>query len=181
MADIRKFWPILVYAFAIWANTDVAVPISLGMHGPSAKLAAGITITASVELIYSFWFWGWIVKQVPEIEALRERRRGKVRSGILVSMFHGVTDWVLDGIIRGYQKATHPENGTKRHLDRWGVAAVWVLGVNPIPGLPTRGPCCIFLGFYRRRKEFLHLLVANLVHIFVVFRGWGWLLGFFKH
>ncbi len=178
-ADVKKFWPIIVYVFATWLNTDAMMGASLlKNHGkiPSG-LALAIAALATLELIYSFWFWRWVVSQGPEIQKLRDQRQGVIRKNSFWTFVHGTTNWILDGILAAYRKVTNPENGAKRHIDRWGVLAVWVAGVNPIVGLPTRGPCCIFLGFYGRRREFLHLLAANLTHIFIVKWVMAWLLG----
>lgn len=177
MADVKKFWPVVVYAFVIWLNTDFLIPVGLSLMGPSFLLTIFVLILASGELCYSFWFWRWIVRRGPEIHDLRERRRQKVRKGLFKGAFHGLVDWVLDSILRGYRKVTNPENGTRRHIERWGVLAVWAAGLNPVPGLPTRGPCSIFLGFYGFRKEFVHLLVANSIHVTFVIWGWKQLLG----
>lgn len=177
MVDIRKFWPVAVYAIVVWANTDLITPVAFAMLGSSLWTVSAVAIVATIELVYGFWFWGWVVKQGPAIEALRERRRNAHHRGFSRLVLNGITDWVLEGVLKAYRKVKSPENGIRRHINRWGIIAVWLLGVNPVPGVPTRGPCCAFLGFYGFRKEFYHLMAANLLHVIIVMWGWGWLLG----
>ncbi|OGN17371.1 MAG: hypothetical protein A3C88_01965 [Candidatus Yanofskybacteria bacterium RIFCSPHIGHO2_02_FULL_50_12] len=176
-ADVRKFWPVVVYAIAIWANTDALIPAGLLWLGPSSELAISVSILATAELVYCYWFWHWVVSQRSEIQSFRDRRCLTIRKGIFSSVLHGIIDWVLDGVLAACRRVTNPSNGTRKHIERWGVGAVWILGLNPVPLVPTRGPCAIFLGFYGLRKEFQHLAVANFIHVILVIYGWSWVFG----
>ena len=168
--EVRRFWPVFVYAIVVWANTDVIVAMALLFKVPSDMMLFVIPPLATLELCYSFWFWGWLVQWAGELEKIREARRQLQKEGLL-------DRWVIDGILRVYRKVIHPENGTRRRIEKYGVLAVWAAGLNPVPGLPTRGPCGAFLGVFRSRRLFRHLLVANLIHVVYVICGVSWLLG----
>src|SRR3989344_3563569 len=154
--DVRRFWPVVVYGIVVWANTDVIIPFMLLMGAGPKTLLLTVPFLATLELCYSFWFWGWLVQRAGELEQVREARRQLKKEGLL-------DRWVIDSVLRVYRKVVHPENGTRRRIQKYGLWAVWAAGLNPIPGLPTRGPCGAFLGVFRSRRQFYHLLVANLI------------------
>ncbi len=168
--DARRFWPVVVYGIVVFCNTDAIIALSLLLRIPSDLMLFVIPPAATLELCYSFWFWGWLVQRAGDLEKVREARRQLKKEGLL-------DRWVIDGVLRVYRSVVHPENGTRRRIVKYGVWAVWAAGLNPIPGFPTRGPCGAFLGVFQSRRHFYHLLVANLVHVLYVICGVSWVLG----
>ncbi|MEK7138270.1 MAG: hypothetical protein AAB787_02050 [Patescibacteria group bacterium] len=136
------------------------------MSGVSQNLLLiSVPILATLEIYYSFWFWGWLVDCAGDLRKIQETRRELGREGLL-------DRWVVDSILSVYHNVIDPQNTTRRRIHKYGIWAVWIAGLNPIPGLPTRGPCAAFLGVFRSKHKFNHLVLANLIHtIFIV---WGW-------
>lgn len=166
-----KYWPLLVYGIIVPLNTDAIIPLGLLLKLSRETLLLIVPPLASLELCYGFWFWGWwIVPRIAHLEKVREARRQLQQEGLL-------DRWVIDRVLRVYRRTIDPQNGTRRRIKRWGIAAVWVAGLNPIPALPTRGPCGVVLGAMRLKSGFYHLLVADVIHAIGMIYGWSWLLG----
>ncbi len=165
------YWPLLVYGIIAPLNTDAIIPLGLLFKVPRETLLLTVPLLASLELCYGFWFWGWwIIPQVPHLEKVREARKQLQREGLL-------DRWVIDGVLKVYRRTINPQNSTRRRIQKWGVRAAWVMGLNPIPWLPTRGPCGAALGTLRLKTGLYHLLVANAIHAVGMIYGWNWLLG----
>ncbi|MEK9157809.1 MAG: hypothetical protein AAB638_01335 [Patescibacteria group bacterium] len=170
MLDVKKLWPLVVYSIMIPLNTDVIIPAGIISGRSQIFLWLYIPILATVEICYSFWFWGWVVRWIVELKKIQETRRELNKAGLL-------DKWVIDSVVNVYHAVMHPENGARKNINRYGVIAVWALGINPILGIPTRTPCAAFLGIFNRKREFYHLVLANLVHVFLVLGVWDYLFG----
>jgi len=164
-----RFWPIIFYCIVLWCNTDIIIPTFLLMGISKKIMLFTIPLLATIELWYQFFFWGWLVSMIGELESFRKARKELKKEGFL-------DRWVLDGIIRVYGNVINPENCTRRRIKKYGILAVWTAGLNPIPGLPTRGPCAAFLGVFKSKKEFIHLVFANLIHVMYMIYALNWIL-----
>lgn len=170
MPAIRNFWPVAVYICMVPLNTDAIIPLGLVLGFSQDILLKLVPLLATIELCYCYWFWGWLIQRAGVLEEIRERRRRHQQDGIL-------DRWFIDGILEMRRKALDPHNGTQKSINKYGVLAVWVFGLNPVPWLPTRAPTAAFLGATRRHREFYHLVVANFIHAASVIWAWGEILG----
>lgn len=152
----------------MWLNTDLSIPVLRFFFptGSAIIISAVVLPIATLELCYGYWFWGyWIKRRISELEKIREVRKRLCQEGIL-------DRWVLDRILRIYHQTLNPKNKVHHFINRWGISFVWFVAVFLPPGTAARSGCAAVSGLFRQKKNFLHLLFANAVHVLLVVQIW---------
>jgi len=163
---VFKIWPIYLYASMVWLNTDFLIPILKVLWPGTGPLILALIVMpmATLELCYGYWFWAyWIRRSVGDLQRFRQLRRTLHQDGLL-------DKWIIDRVLSVYRQTIDPGNKIHQRINRWGAWFIWIVAVLTPPGVGARSGCAAFCGLFRQNKNFIHLIVANLVHALLVMR-----------
>lgn len=187
MKKILELWPLVVAAAIAWPlNVSWSVVPNLIGWGilNGFWLFVVAEVLANLELVYWWWFWGWLGRSIQKLRPIKETIAFGKETVVDLKKDNYVCGRYLDPIknhfLKQYDWLTNPDNFAIKWLKWGGHGMMFFFGIEFfIPGLRIAGTF-----FCRTAKKwkagFATLLVGNFFHIAIMIWGWDFFFSWLK-
>lgn len=171
-------WPFMAAIAVALLNIDFVVVPSLlrgGFSGFRLFLLAGFLSTA--ELVFWYWFWGWLIKKVIRAKDVRESIDFGKQIGSELKK-EGYIERVKMFFVQKFYWAINRKNRIAKMVKTGGAFSMILIGAFPEPG--TRIIGIVFCRTTRWKKGFYFLAIGNILHLSYIVGGWSSIFSLFQ-
>jgi len=178
MSSFKKNWPFLAATAVALLNIDlIVIPFLLKAGFAGLRLFAIASVLSTAELIFWYWFWGWLIKRVIRLKNIQESIEFGKEVGNELKR-EGYADRVKSFFVQKFHWAISRKNRIARTVRTGGILSMVLIGAFPEPG--TRIVGIVFCRTAGWRTGFYFLAAGNILHLGYVIGGWSFIFSLFR-